>query len=358
MYVSRKGAIMYIDNVLKNRKNNFDVIRFLAASLVIFSHSFPLLLGNESIEPLKRLSRQQMTLGGFAVAIFFVLSGFLIMMSFDRSKSLFAYVKARALRIFPALAVVLFLSIFILGPIFTVEPLREYFRNPGTYTYFTKNITLYANQYELPGVFTTNIYPNAVNGSLWTLYYEVMFYCFVPILSYLRLVTKRTCKGLFIGVTIVSLAIQVINLWHLADISFISSETFNMIYLFNYYLGGMTVYVYRDELSFSKIKAWIAFVLMVAFIMIGLPKFALATFGVYVLFYVSFFIKLILDNFTKYGDFSYGIYIYAFPIQQAVVHITEGKIGFVTNLLVVFIITLGYSFLSWHLIEKHALKLK
>jgi peptidoglycan/LPS O-acetylase OafA/YrhL len=178
-----------IDEFIKERKNNFDFIRFLAATLVIFSHSYPITTGNNGSEPFGILSNGQMTFGELAVSVFFVISGFLITQSFDRSKNIFYYLKARILRIFPALIMVVILSVFFLGPIFTDLSLKNYFSDPQTIDYF-KTITLYWMQFDLPGVFQSNIYPGAVNSSLWTLWFEFFFYIVVAFLGVTKLLNK------------------------------------------------------------------------------------------------------------------------------------------------------------------------
>ena len=109
----------YIDQCIDSRINNLDIIRFIAATLVVFSHSYPLTLGNNGSEPFAVFSNGQMTFGELAVSIFFVISGFLITQSYDRSKDLIYYMKARTLRIFPGLIFCVILTVFLLGPFFT-----------------------------------------------------------------------------------------------------------------------------------------------------------------------------------------------------------------------------------------------
>ena len=168
------------DQCIDARKNNLDIIRFLAATLVVFSHAYPLTTGNNATEPFAVCSNGQMTFGELAVSIFFIISGFLITQSYDRSKNPIYYFKARVLRIFPGLIFCVLLTVFFLGPIFTELNVKDYFKDPKTYDYL-KTITLYWIQYDLPGVFQTNVWPGAVNGSLWTLWYEFFFYIVVAI---------------------------------------------------------------------------------------------------------------------------------------------------------------------------------
>ena len=148
-----------LDQCIGTRKNNLDVIRFLAATFVLFSHAYPITTGNNASEPFAIWSKGQMTFGELAVSIFFIISGFLITQSFDRSKDPIYYFKARVLRIFPALIFCVLLSILIVGPIFTEFTIKDYFKDPNTIEYL-RTITLYFIQYDLPGVFQHNIMAN------------------------------------------------------------------------------------------------------------------------------------------------------------------------------------------------------
>lgn len=346
---------MYINNVLSGRKNNFDLLRFIAAFFVIFSHAYPTFLGDESIEPFMLITKQQITIGGVSVAIFFIISGFLILMSYDKSKTNLLYLKKRVFRIFPALIVLLILTVFILGPAVTSVSPSEYFTSVSTYTYIPKNLSLFFRQQGLVGVFQNNIYPNEINGSLWTLWYEFFFYVLIMVLGHFKLTSKKTLKIFF---TLSILASLVFNLLSLSGYSTLIPGfvvLYKYVYLSSYFLIGMIFYRMKEEFEFTNKKLLLSFVFFLALSLLGFPKISLAIFGAYILFHFSFFTKHVLSNFTKYGDFSYGIYIYAFPIQQVVVQYLGNDISFVTNCLIVSLITFICSFFSWHLVEKKAL---
>lgn len=155
------------------RTNNFDALRLLAATVVVYGHAFPLtktaqvvILGN-SVESL-------------AVKVFFVISGYLISESWLRDPQINRFLIRRALRIFPALIVVVLLSVLVLGPLATTLSIAGYFGNISVLMYL-KNIFLYPVYY-LPGVFQSNPYPIAVNGSLWSLPVEFSMYLLTPLL--------------------------------------------------------------------------------------------------------------------------------------------------------------------------------
>lgn len=331
----------YLDECSNTKKNNLDFIRFVAAVLVIFSHAYPLTTGNNGSELFAVLTNGQMTFGHLAVITFFIISGFLITQSFDRSKDIVKFMKARILRIFPGLIVVVFLAAFVLGPFFTTLSLKDYLFNYQTLQYLT-TISLYWIHYDLPGVFQNNVYPVAVNGSLWTLYYEFVFYIVVGVLGVSRLLNKWVLIVGFVVCTI---------LFYLS----IGSEYVN---LFRYFCAGMLFYVYRKKIILNFWLAILSLVLLLISVEFGYLKFFFPIFGSYLIFYFAYQSKVNLHNFGKYGDFSYGIYIYAFPVQQIVTYYYGEGITPLTNFLISLPFTLIFAVLSWHLVEKYALRLK
>ena len=140
------------------RNNNFNLLRIVAASAVLISHSYPLFsLGRGSTEPLDRVLG--MSLGTLAVLTFFAISGYFISQSFHSSRSIVEFTVARSLRIYPGLLAVLVLTVFALGPVFTNVSLSVYFSDHETLFYIPRNLRLWPLQYELPGVFGDNAYP-------------------------------------------------------------------------------------------------------------------------------------------------------------------------------------------------------
>src|SRR5690348_8134904 len=136
---------MYISEMLGSRKNNFDFIRFLGSVLILFSHSFPLALGTGNKGWMFLLTNGQASLGNIAFYTFFIMSGFLITQSYDRSKDIVKFFQARILRIIPALIVVILMSTFIVGAIITDLSLIKYFSNINTYKYLA-SISLFKMQ--------------------------------------------------------------------------------------------------------------------------------------------------------------------------------------------------------------------
>ena len=162
-----------------------NLIRFIAAILVIYSHSYPIGTGTDAGEPLMRVSGGQIGFGSLAVCVFFVFGGFLICKSMLRVRDGKTYFKARCIRIFPPLIFVAVCSAFLLGPFYTNLPLGEYFTSAGTYRYLLNGCMVL--QHNLPGVFENNIYAGVVNGALWTLPVEFLCYIMCYVMYRLRL---------------------------------------------------------------------------------------------------------------------------------------------------------------------------
>ncbi|WP_142255392.1 acyltransferase family protein [Bacillus sinesaloumensis] len=324
------------------RKNNFDIIRFFAATLVIYSHAFPL-TGFDKSEPLKEFSKNQTTFGHLGVLIFFVISGFLITQSFDRNKNVSLFIKARILRIFPALIVVVLLSVFVLGSFVTTLSIKEYFTNSETYIYL-KSILLYTMQYDIPGVFTTNPYPIAINGSLWTLPIEFLFYFIILFIGIINLLNKRFMVIIFV----LSLLLPFLG--------FSVGEDY--IDLFRYFVAGSIFYLYRERISINWIIAMISFSTIVLSLVYGHFNTVFALFGSYLIFYIAYHPRIAFHSFSKIGDASYGLYIFAFPIQQLITYLFNGEISPLSNFAISFPIVLVMSYCSWHLIENPMLKFK
>lgn len=314
------------------RENNFDFIRFLAAVLVIHGHAF-----------LLNTSEEYLDFATIAVYTFFAISGFLITKSYTQSNNPIYYFKSRVLRIFPALIIVVTLTTFILGPLVSRLTFLEYFSNIQTYDYL-KSMLLFDIQYDLPGVFETNGQSTAVNGSLWTLWFEFVFYILVMILGYFKLLNKKVILTLFI----------------LSSVHYFLSIPYGDYYnkVFKAFVAGMMMYSFRNYIPLNGLLAFISFVILISTKILHLPVDLFYIFGTYLVFYLSFVPRVGLSSFGKYGDFSYGIYIYAFPIQQTIIMLFDGKMNPYLNILITIPITLFFAVLSWKLIEKPALKMK
>ena len=177
--------------------NNFDALRFLAASMVLVSHAVPITFGDNQHEILFRISGGQTTAGELAVVVFFAMSGYLIAASYLRSNSASAFLAARGLRIIPALAVTVLITALLIGPCVTSLSMADYFSANGTWRFLWRNMLIRQNG-DLPGVFPGNPIQGIVNGSLWTLEYEVECYGVILCLGVLGFLGKYPVLAVWI----------------------------------------------------------------------------------------------------------------------------------------------------------------
>jgi len=344
-----------IGDQLNGRNNNFDIIRFVAATLVVYYHSFPLAAGNNKGDIVSSLADGRWNTGALAVSTFFIVSGFLITQSFTYQKNLLTFFWARFLRIFPGLFIALLVTTFFLGPLVTSYSLKDYFSSSSTYQYL-KSLFLFPLYWELPGVFENNVYKNSVNGSLWTIPFEVICYLIVAILGILKLLNSKKFIILFFFLNLYFVyygrSVSPSGWGH-----FWGLEISQIQELFTYFLAGMAFFVLRDYIKIDRHFAMISIVILSLSIYYGGIKELYIIFGSYLIIYFalsnSFFY-----HFSKYGDYSYGLYIYAFPIQQTVTHFFGGKMPPFLNFFLSLILTLIVAIFSWHLIEKQALRYK
>ena len=329
-----------------DRANNFDTLRFLAALAVLWSHAFSMSMGHLHSEPLVVLSGGQTSLGTVAVAIFFVISGYLIVQSFERSHTVWRFAKARFLRLVPGLWVVLLLLGFVIGPMVTVLPLSEYFESKGLYRYILLNGSLLGYSGRLPGVFVDNPL-RWVNGSIWILRIEAECYVLVFILGIFGILNRHVSLGLFLA----GLTYLIYDGPYTMDVF---EEWNHQIDLATKFLAGAVIYHWRPPLRATAAAACAA-VSMLA-LMIGGFWLALPTTFAYVVVFVALG-AIRIPNMARYGDLSYGIYIYAWPAKQLVLHYSLASTWYGVGSLATLIAIMS-AFASWHLAEKWALTLK
>lgn len=335
---------------MDNRKNNFDFLRLIFASFVIVTHSYPL-SGNTKSDFLFHLSNGQVSLSYVGVRGFFVISGYLIFQSLERSHNILEYFRKRLLRIFPALFVVLLLTV-ILAP-FVYEGNIPFFQNKSVITYIPNNLILYKNQYEIVGIFEKNPYKSAINGSLWTLPYEFTMYILLSTLIIFRNNTRTTQKLLLISFLFL-LIVDIFFLKQLKQYRYLS----HFLELSVYFSAGSLMAASSFEKVNSK-KTLLILISMLAIISIYFNFFnyvkyvALPTIIIFVgLSPISF----ICNIKHKIGDLSYGIYIYGFPVQQTLMYYF--KFNYLYLMTYSLIISYILAFFSWHFVEKQALKFK
>jgi peptidoglycan/LPS O-acetylase OafA/YrhL/predicted O-methyltransferase YrrM len=351
-------------------RNNFDLLRLFAAIFVVFEHSFALL---KIPAPFPHI--EGMSWGFVGVLIFFSISGFLVSRSWSRNPHLIPFAVKRALRIMPALIVVLLASALILGPLVTIEPTRAYLDDPGTKAYMINN-TMMQSDYDLPGVFLHNVYPLAVNGSLWTLPLEIKAYVFVALIGLLGLLTRFRIALVGLAALVLLTCVDALRssipganhfVASLVDIQ-ASPELVHLTKLGTYtlyadmfaaFVIAATIFSLRRWISIRWEFAALAGVVFGILVFMGgpAPLIGAVALGPYVVLYLAYRTTSFFRLPNRFGDYSYGIYIYAFPIQQtlsSVLHTTSGWLVFG----IVMPITSLAAVLSWHWIERPALKIK
>jgi peptidoglycan/LPS O-acetylase OafA/YrhL len=343
---------MKLGDVACGRDNNFNLIRFCAALAVLFSHSFAVALGSGSAEPMRRTLG--LTWGYVAVDVFFLTSGFLVTASLLTRRSVLAFAWARTLRIFPALWVMLVLTVFGLGLALTSRSAHGYLAARETWHYFIRNAILLRGMVpDLPGVFGSNPIPSVVNGSLWTLGPEVRMYGVLGALGILSTITRRT--GL-IRWSVLAIALSAAVLYFMHGNFDNSSDEYSRL-AFLFFLGA-SCYVLKDRIPFNR---WTFFALLAVVLLSALERAVFfVAFSValpYLVFYAAYGFGGRIRFFNRWGDYSYGIYIYAFPVEQATAHLVPG-ISVAALMGISALVTLILAMLSWHLLEKEALKLK
>jgi len=325
------------------KDNNFNLVRIYLSLSVLFFHAFELSRQQE-LSFLNRIFNVDRAVDGF-----FIISGYLIMKSYDRSASSKEYFTKRIRRIYPAYLVVVTLCA-LLGVLASSYPPAEYFRSPLVYKYLLANV-LFLNflQPDLPGVFDNNFF-HAVNGSLWTLKVEIGYYLLVPLIVALR---TRIRPALLYSLLFLFSITWYLTMLHLYD------TRHNSLFLFLsrqlpgellYFILGAAVTLFDEKPLFRKTLAWLG---LPATVLLFLPVGTIA--GSLLLAITVFFFALSMPviryPFRK-EDISYGLYIYHFPVMQTLIWLGVYNSSPMLGLALSFLITMILALLSWFLIEK------
>lgn len=306
--------------------NSFDWLRLLAAGVVIYHHLFPL----SGRAPAAFFATDY---GALGVGVFFVISGYLVCGSLRRSATIGDYLKKRLLRIEPGLIVSLLVTALVFGAFATTLPLKAYFASPQVWLHVARNALLYPVDYALPGVFAANPFPAVVNGSLWTLRLEFSGYLILAGLAAFKLLRPGVVGVLAVLAGAALAALHLI--WpaqagwlRLADVAVLNG------YLF---LAGVWLNLRGAPLPWWTLVVGVP-LLATPLWALGLPAVVLAA-G-----------RLPAPKLP--ADISYGLYIYAFPLQQILA--AHGVLTLWASLAV----TAPFAMASWFLVEKPALRLK
>lgn len=332
-------SIRDTDSGRTSRQNNFDFLRIVAAFLVLVSHQYAL---NKLPEP----SIFRMSLGTFAVLIFFSVSGFLVSQSWRQDSSALRFAAKRFLRIWPGLAMVTLVAAFVLGPVVSSLDTRAYYAHPELPD-FLRNLKVVTIRYVLPGVFEENVYPRAVNGSLWTIPLEVRCYIALLLIGLVGLMKKPwvvAAGTVLFGAYYFAVVRDPLNYQYHFGLYFFAGVCLD---LFRRFWEDKAVYLLAVAGAISLAchlldadRVALLFLIPVAAVVIGTRSFP------------------VVNRAGRFGDLSYGIYIYAFPVQQTVLWAVGKTLPFAAGLALSAVVTALCAFLSWHLVEYPALRLK
>ncbi|HOI13558.1 MAG TPA: acyltransferase [Methanoculleus sp.] len=340
MKTERPGAVTKGGSIPGGRfSNNFDFLRFAAAAVIVFAHAYALRLGYVGIG----LYDPVILMAQAGLATLLVTSGYLIAMSWESTASPLRFAWKRFLRVVPALVAATLVSLFVIGPLLTSLPLYEYFAalfSPAglaTVPFFEDGSAI--------GLFQDNPW-TYVNGSLWTIPVEVMMYGVVVALGIAGLLYRW-------GAIAALAAVNILAWMYWFDDPRMSKVRFTL-----YFLVGAFLYLHRHRIAYRPVVAGALLLLLALSAMTPYLTVAGMIAIPYLTIYAAHLPVPFLNTFGRPGDFSYGIYIYHYPVQQALIQVTGNALLLPALFGLSFSATFALAFLSWHIVEKRALAAK
>lgn len=341
---------------VEQRDNNFNLLRLILASLVLLSHAPELTDGNRNREILSRIFHC-LSFGELAVDGFFILSGFLIVQSWERQPQFGPFVAKRVLRIYPGFVVATLFATLIVGPL--AADSVAYFRSFDVPELLK---TLLLLRWPVtPSTFEGSHYAN-VNGVMWTISHEMRCYFLVPILGCLGFVRHRSCWLLFTCIALIYSLFGPTMPWPFMHGHFwnvllpvVPDQLFRLLSLF---CAGGCFYLYRNELSYrTGMVAGAVLLLALCLFHQASAHLGIAVFGGYLLFAFAFARIQSIRVFQRYSDVSYGVYLYGWPVQKLLIWFLPMLSPWV-SVVMTFVISVGLGWLSWHFVELPFLRLK
>ncbi|MEU5553722.1 acyltransferase [Micromonospora sp. NPDC047793] len=359
------------------RHNAFGALRLAMACGVIIAHSGPIGFGVGNLGT--GLFAGQSDIGTMSLYGFFLISGFLITDSALRS-SLPQYIRARALRVLPGLWVCLLVTAFVIAPLVAIYEngsLDGFWGHPeGPFDYVTTNVLASMEQFPISGLLADTPYgrlgggPSAFDGSLWTLRYDLAFYGVVALLM-MTAVLRRSPRAVLL-LTVICYALVLWDFLNGPTITarppqhgaigpfpligaFAADWTLMLGFLF---LLGTAARLYAHRIPVNGVWAALAGVVLTGsllkggFFAVGLPAFA------YVVLYAAVALPKQLSRISRRHDYTYGLYIYGFPVQQVIALVGGAEFGVFGYTVLSLLGTLAFAVPSWHLVERPALRFK
>lgn len=342
-----------IEGQFKNtggRPSGFDYLRILLSVAVIGYHTIVVCYGKDFDLPLWGANQPFRPLLAWVIPSFFALSGFLVAGSLYRN-TLPGFLALRAARIFPALCCEVFISALIIGPVLTSFTLGQYFSDKVFYNYFLNIIG--SIHYELPGMFLNNPFPDKVNMQLWTIPYELQCYIALTVLAAFRVVQKpRLFVLAFVAATVFAYGYSA--WWAGFDQTHWGPSGRVCVLSF---LSGVLIYMWRDKMPYSTLIAGAC----VAVSWLLLRRMETEYFAAFPVAYVTVWAGL--KNPKKIfliagADYSYGMYLYGYPVQQAMMQLFPFGHAWYANLILSLAGSGLAAYLSWNFIESKILDRK
>ncbi|MCF7999474.1 MAG: acyltransferase [Methylovulum sp.] len=351
--------------VFNLKKNSFNFLRLVLASFVLVAHSFE--LGGFGYDPIYYLSGNVYSIGAIAVDGFFSISGILIIASYKNINSITVFIWHRILRIFPGYWLCIILTSILLPIIFKVnldvgyalhnsfQPVVSVFQSAfglliPLITGWAPNLANIPEKIPLfgqgiiPGVFDEK----SVNGSLWSLVHEFRLYCLIAILGVAGLLKKPVLVLLLV------VSWGVYSLFLLRDPSWQGLASTSSFRTTAHFLMGSVFYLHTPILRNSW--ALVALISSVVALVMGYYPIVSPLTTTYLMIYLATVIPLY--NFGASNDFSYGLYIYAFPVQKTLTELSLNSYGLLAYFIISMFFSMIFAVLSWYTIEKKALQLK
>jgi peptidoglycan/LPS O-acetylase OafA/YrhL len=358
-----------IGDLAKSRNNNFNLLRFVAATMVLFSHSFTLATGDYRNEPINSALRT--SFGQIAVDMFFVTSGFLVTGSLLRRRRLWNFVRARLLRIYPGYWVATLLTLLFCA--FFISTLRatQFWSDPSVWFYIWRHFLLVKlSASTLPGVFDGIPVSHYINGSIWTLPWELRMYAVLAMawlgaMCVLKSSGRRDARAdrdandattrvfLYICVAVATVAIIA------SLIVFLRGKDSPSAALGGMFFAGVICKLFENRIRLDgrAALAMLALIAAAAWFDALVFGFVYRLFAAYLTLFAAYYPSGSLRSFNRFGDYSYGLYIYAFPIQQTYIYFFPGMRP-LQLMAAAFPTALVFAILSWNFVERPCMRLK
>ncbi len=327
------------------RNNALNAIRLVLALLVIVWHSFPLSGHEVSFAPIRQV------LGRISVDAFFAISGYLIVASWVRTPKFWPFLRARLLRIFPAFWVSLIITAVVIAPISVLirgaQPDPAFWS--GAARYVINNAALWVDHFDIAGTPVDVAYPAVWNGSMWTLAWEFLCYLGVLVLGLLGLFRRRWVVPLLFGLALAGVLATsygpVHNFW------LNNGSHFGVMFL-----AGTIIYQFQDRIPLNNRLIILAVALLIG--SAWLPDYRVVAALPIAYLMIAAGARGTHPRLQVRNDFSYGTYIFAFPLQQLLATAGAASFGVPLFCLAGIAVTLPLAALSWFWVEKPALRLK